>query len=130
MEKYEFKQKWNEVKKYMHEKWNWMTESDINQIHGEYDRWLHMMEKKGYSKTEAEWEFKNWNWQAKSWDKSSEKGWNKEQDWHQQGEKKSEGAWGREVKQDPWSKQGQKNQKPKKKGDQGGWGEGKKRKAG
>jgi len=62
MEKNQFKQKWNEFKHKMRNKWDKLTDSDISEINGDYERFLNKMHKKhGYSREQAEREFHNWH---------------------------------------------------------------------
>jgi uncharacterized protein YjbJ (UPF0337 family) len=140
MEKTKFKQKWNEFKYKMRSKWDKLTDSDISEINGDYERFLNKMHKKhGYSREQAEREFHNWHMEGrtdhKEWNAGSreygrrEEGYGQKDSWHKEGDRMNEGH-GKEK--GSWDqKKNQKNQEPGKKGPRG-WDEGneKKRKAG
>src|SRR5258706_14621521 len=61
MERNQFKQKWNEFKHKMRNKWNKLTDADISEINGDYDRFIYKMERHGYSRDQAQREFQNWH---------------------------------------------------------------------
>lgn len=66
MNREQFKGKWNEIKGKLKEKWGRLTNDEILQIHGEYDKLVGALQKKyGYMKESAEEEIRNWNWNEK-----------------------------------------------------------------
>lgn len=145
MDKNQFRQKWNEFKHKMRSKWDKLTDSDISEINGDYERFLNKMHKKhGYSREQAEREFHNWHMEGRM-DKEGpmqgqgyqergmhegrhgmEKGHGQKDPWHKEGDQMNEGY---RKEKSPWEEK--KNQEPGKKGPRG-WDEGneKKRKAG
>jgi uncharacterized protein YjbJ (UPF0337 family) len=62
MDKNNFQKKWNEIKSKIKSKWNKITNEDMSEIDGHYDRMISKIQKRhGYSKEQAEREFQNWN---------------------------------------------------------------------
>lgn len=62
MDKYEFDQRWNELKYKVREKWNRLTSEDIDEIDGDVDQLFHKIQMRhGLSRDQAMREFQNWN---------------------------------------------------------------------
>ncbi len=104
MDKHQFKQKWNELKGKLREKWSWMTESDVSEIHGDYDRWMSKMQKHGYSKNSAERDFQNWNMETQGWQREEGRMHNEQDRPRQENRNQSEQGW---KNQGEWKDRGQ-----------------------
>lgn len=63
MNRDKFEGSWKELKGKIKEKWGKLTDDDIMQINGKYERFLGVLQKRyGYEKERAEKEFTGWNY--------------------------------------------------------------------
>src|SRR5438105_12296473 len=61
MNKNEFSNKWSELKNKVREKWSKLTNDDINQINGNYDKLSNKLQQHyGFNREHAEREINNW----------------------------------------------------------------------
>jgi uncharacterized protein YjbJ (UPF0337 family) len=61
MNREQFSGKWHEFKGKVKQKWGKITDNEISQINGDYERLVGMIQKHyGYAKEQAEKELKNW----------------------------------------------------------------------
>ncbi len=66
MNREQFKGKWKEIQGKLKDKWGRITNDELLQIHGEYDKLVGVLQKKyGYMKERAEEEIHNWKWDEK-----------------------------------------------------------------
>jgi uncharacterized protein YjbJ (UPF0337 family) len=61
MRRDEFEKNWNQFKGKIQQKWSKFTQDELSKIHGKYDYFLGLLQKKyGFSREQAEREIQNW----------------------------------------------------------------------
>lgn len=97
MERYEFEQKWNDIKYKLLERWNRLTDEDLDEIDGDLNELLHKIQMRhGLSHDQAMREFQNWHPKTSMPNKQGQSSWQQKQEkWKQKGEEKK---WGDEGK--------------------------------
>lgn len=93
MERNEFEQKWDDIKYKLLERWNRLTDEDLDEIDGDIDELMHKIQMRhGLSHDQAMREFQNWHPKTFMPNKQGQASWQKKQEnWKQRGEKK---GWG------------------------------------
>src|SRR5689334_3664059 len=111
MNKDKFEGKWHEFKGNIKDKWGRITDDDMMQINGKYEKFLGTLQKRyGYEKERAEREFSNWNWQEESTvNDDSELDRDEERDFGQQRKKRENDRFD----QDKWNREENRNFKNK-----------------
>jgi len=88
MNREQFKGKWNEIQGKVKEKWGKITNDELLQIHGEYDKFVGALQKNyGYMKEQAEEEIRKWNEKESSWGKKESHGSHSTKEGHKENHK-------------------------------------------